>query len=463
MLKKKILACVLVFALLFLTACGGDAAEKNAEEDVKVFGATESKDPLRICVDLQDFGTSNVGRLHTAMYDFWSTLKNTGKLEDVVIEYIPSPRGMSGDTQDVSARAAAIDRIRAEIMAGEGPDVFLMTYMVYHGPMGCEYDETDILFKYPEKAMANGVFLPLDEYIENNTQFAEWDKFTKPVMDAGRNEEGQQIIPLTYTFPLLCYPKSEWEHTPDKSLTWNDLLSDPELSVYGKDLANCSESFVDFYTKEELDGILWHMRYILGKYADYESEELLFTEEELLQRVNEILLLDRKDRYTEVEGACERFAGIRLAQREIDKPTTFLPLYSDDGGIVASIENFAAVNRNTDRPEDAFTVIDLLMSKHLQQSSAIYTDLLYNKDSIPMHEELFQESAPLATSNYFMTEENFEAFCTVREQLTGANFEAEWMEMLDVLLAHCRNPEPGTTVETYVHEFYEDMQRRVRE
>ena len=156
----------------------------------------------------------------------------------MVLEILPPPQDWEGHSNG-TARGAALTRLRTEIMSGEGPDVFLMRYTPYSGIDGNDYENTDFLFRYPEKAMETGLFLPLDEYIENNAELAEWDKLTQPVLDAGRNEEGLQIIPLNYTFPLLGYPKSEWEHIPDKKYTWNDMLENPELLPYSLDLANC--------------------------------------------------------------------------------------------------------------------------------------------------------------------------------------------------------------------------------
>ena len=93
---------------------------------------------------------------------------------------------------DPTLRKTVLQRIRTEIMAGEGPDVFLMRYtpawkFAAGGVMiENDYEGTDFLFRYPEKAMETGLFLPLDEYIENNAELGEWDEIVQPVLDAGR-------------------------------------------------------------------------------------------------------------------------------------------------------------------------------------------------------------------------------------------------------------------------------------
>ena len=465
---RKIIACLMVLAFLCLTACGSESSVE-CTDDVIVYDEAETKDPLRICVDLQNFASSATSPEYEAMKELIAELKSAG-LEDVVVEYIPSPYEFDGTKVDIdnSSRASAIDRVRVEIMSGGGPDVFLATYMKDWGDEnGPNFDRTDSLFKYPRKAMENGLFLPLDEYIENNTKYTEWDKLTQPVLEAGRNEEGQQIIPLSYTFPVLAYPKSEWEHTPDKKYTWNDLLTNPELVPLSLDLANCnSESGGLSYGP---DGDSTHRKnsgylsYIMGVYADFEAEKLNFTEEELLERVNEILELKLGDSYESVDAAAEVYAGIGLSDSTFHQPMTFLPLYNVNGGITAEIEAFAAVNRNTKRPEDAFRVIDLLLSKNFPQYRMFYRDLTgYN--TIPMHEEMFQESTPIKCRSFKMTAENFEAFSKVREQITEANFTSEGTYLLDSMLARCSDAwYYKESVEDIVHEYYTDLERRVRE
>ena len=60
--------------------------------------------------------------------------------------------------------------------------------------------------------MKNHLSLPLDNYIEN-AKYMGWDKFLPVVMDAGRNDEGQQII------PLCCFFEAVYPHSPPSTAT----------------------------------------------------------------------------------------------------------------------------------------------------------------------------------------------------------------------------------------------------
>lgn len=446
-MKKICVFSVLLSMLLILVGC------QEKETDFAYTTTEISDDPLVICVDIEGSGGNIVIR-EKAMNELMYSLEHTAGLTDAAVLFIP-PSG--------TERKTYIDRLRVEIMAGGGPDVFLMAY--HSG-----FDEgSDLnLFEYPQKVMEAGLFLPLDEYMENHTQFTEWDKQTQGVMAAGRNEEGQQIIPLSYSLPVICYPKSMVDYTPTRELSWNDMLTDPELSPYALDLANCFDWEPD---TEGWNGVTrYYMEYILGELADFEQEELLFTEEELLQRVNEILALDTDDANDDLNdkynGAIEEWVGLGLSARSYNKPITMIPMYSDDGGVTATISAYAAINRNTTRPEEAFAVIDLLMSEKVQVDHHFYSSYIYGAlRALPMHEELFQEETASGGSGYYLTDENFQELCEVRDQITGANFGGRYREVLnEMLLIRCRNAQAdGTTVEELVHEVYEDLQRRVRE
>ena len=453
---------ILLCMLFALSGCSGKAEYDFTTSKV-------SKDPLVICFDLENFtvdGGSAITR-NTTIPDFVNVLEQTGGLNDVAITFIP-PMG--------AERAAYLDRMRVEIMAGGGPDVFLMAC---HGLKINEttgaVEETENLFEFPENAMEIGLFLPLDDYMENHTQYTEWDKQTQAVLAAGRNEEGQQLIPLVYSLPVIVYDREEFEYTPTRELSWNDMLHDPELAPYALDLANCTDYWNGSWDHDNggepvLQG---YLDYILGEIVDAENEELKFTEEELLQRINEILALDRDDVHDDSEqdyySGIEEYLGRNLCVQSYSKPLTMIPMYSDDGGVTARIEKYAAINRNTKRPEEAFTVIDVLMSEHVQQNNKLYVSSYLWMDgvSMPMHEDLFQKDTAGQYGMFYLTDENYRELCEVRDQITGANFDGRSVTILNDLLFdtfqayYQENPEK--TVEELVHETYMDLRRRVRE
>ncbi len=190
---KKII-CILLVLLMFTAAFSGCAREPGT---------------LQILVDLGSVDTSYV---EAALTDLKSFVVNTAEIpeEDFVFECLP----LKGPE-----RETVLERIRTEIMSGEGPNLFIVqTHSSLWEPL---------LFEMPEKAMELGFFLPLDEYIAN-AEYAEWDKFTPTIMEIGRNEEGQLLIPLAYELPSAVYRKEDISHTPT-NMTWEELKSEEDL------------------------------------------------------------------------------------------------------------------------------------------------------------------------------------------------------------------------------------------
>ena len=193
---KKILSAILIFVFVSLSACAGEFESKS-------FGDEITNDTLRICVDCRTTSSqyssdlsAKEAEVKQCFEGLVEDIKDACDIEQVAFEVLPI---------EGSERKTALQRLRTEIMAGSGPDVFIM-----NGASGSlEFGYDDALFNFPEKNMEMGLFLPLDEYMENNTQFTDWSNQTGTIMAAGRNDEGQVIVPMTYTFPVLVYPKNE--------------------------------------------------------------------------------------------------------------------------------------------------------------------------------------------------------------------------------------------------------------
>lgn len=423
-------------------------------------GCTGEPEPLRICVDLESvfgvYGVIGSANIKNAMYDLESSLKSTAEIADYVIEYIP---GYGPEREN------ALDRIRTEVMSGRGPDVFLTHCM------GGESSDVlgEALFQIPEKAMELGLFLPLDEYIDN-AEYAEWNKFTQVVMDAGKYKGEQQIVPLTYSVHTAAYLAKDLSYTPTH-MTWEEMLNSEKLYDTAARLGD-AETMIRSYDSP--------IDYILGNLADYKEEKLAFTEEELYQRVTEICELTAYTRETKpyyIEGWSEGSIGYLFIapERRIDEcvnginqndEITLVPLYSDDGGCTAIILTFAAVNRNTMRPKDAFTVIDCLMATGKQKHSPIFIEYIYRgmyNASMPMHDELMSKINP--TDKFVdLSDENFAKLSEVREIITNVHFAGALnVELEQMMRDSVKAYSNGKDYRDIVHEAYSTMKQIMAE
>lgn len=457
---KRIVSILLVCALSVL--CIGCKSKSHS----LFTGSKGGQNSLWIVVDLRQ--ASKESDLSSDVASFQDSVEDVvvEDIEEVVFECIP-PEGAERDT--------AIDRIRTEIMSGGGPDVFIAQ---------CDNQWEPMLFQMPEKAMALDLFLPLDEYIEN-AEHAEWDKFTQSVMEAGRDDEGQQLVPLSYILPAAMYRESDVSHTP-KQMTWEDMKNDEALQDAVVRLG------AGFDSAGEWD---FPIEYLLGKLADYKAEELLFTEDELLDHVNTIIQLSdyyEENAYAEKEYSTKTHLGLwfnlsgitahgpsgtydasqsggRLNGLTEQDPLTLVPFYSDDGGNTAVITAFAAVNRNTRRPEDAFKVIDLLMSTGRQTNSTMFAYHIYSYVGMPMHEEVMSQKYEMrvnAVSNswFSLDDNNFRKVCAVRDQITAAQFSGALNVELENMMVNCyRAHLNGEDYTNLVHEAYVAMEQMMAE
>lgn len=431
-------------------------------------GCTDKSEPLRVLVDA-DGADWEVNSCKGIMEEFLKSVEAMGGPSNVELEVLPA----LGD-----AREAAIDRIRTEIMSGSGPDVFIV-----RSDVGGNLRE--LLFPIAEKALENGFFLPLDDYIEK-AQFMEWDKHTKAIMDAGRNEYGQQIIPLMYTIPLTFYREEDIpEVKTGVETTWQDMIEDKSgiLSTAATWNHRKFEAFHFAHADNH------YIEYILGDFADYESDKLLFSEEGLLERTTEVLEMEKayeEKAFTDIphyqtpmfigydydvqygqsinfwrdtRANGDPYNGIRYKDAQ-----TMIPIYSDDGGVTATISAFAAINGNTKYAEDAFFIVDLLLSPMYQQGFDLYDEYFASTTpGIPVHEDLMQKAYPIGKI-FFITDENYKEYSRVREQITRVLFRGDLMEVFDMMDTQCHHAyEKGEDIAPIVSDYYGMLKQMIAE
>lgn len=416
---EKLAALFLVLALLcalFLACESGDSVpeestpllESSAPESSSSLNPESAS--LRVLVDIEfssPWANSPAEGMGKRLVD---NLKLSGEKVDlgpVEFEYLP---------KEGEAREAALTHMRTEIMSGKGPDLFIC---------GCTNPQIDEqpLFRFPDQVMKQHLFLPLDEYFAS-AQFTDLDKLLPIAMEAGRNEEGQQLVPLAFTMPITVFRKSEVQHEHSKTMTRAEQLAGDDamkLSAAAEP-ANCLYRSAGF---REL--------------ADYESETLCFSEEELgayLEECGRLFSeqdgLDAPDCFT--TGLCANFIDVPGAEvmyfdsshhgglRSTDT-FTMVPVYSNEGGYIAYITSFAAINRNTEKPEEAFLLLDYLLSPAGARSE-LYGRLL-DQVGMPVHMDLGEMGASVAAvagGVWWMSDENYAEYCSLRDNISAMRF-----------------------------------------
>lgn len=305
-------------------------------------------------------------------------------------------------SSEVQERSAAVTRIRTEMMSGEGPDVFICICRRME-------DEPEPLFLFPMQLANREMFLCLDDYIPK-AELMEWDALVGNIMEAGKTSQGQMLLPLAFTFPVAMVEESYYHESVDEEIavhgTWEEQVTSSN-SIYRS--ACGSNIFTGF-----------------AAMADYEKEALAFTEEELFHHA--------KQEFAVPQSTWDRLAFIGLFQSpdygpkyfQLDQnepPLKMIPKFNISGGITGRVTAYAAINKNTACPEEAFRVVDALLSKNVQMNSELY-GLFFG---MPTHSELGQESAPARSpmGTWHMTEENFAQYVSLREKINSVSLYSQ--------------------------------------
>ena len=453
----SLLLCVLLVCACF-SACSGEKQPSDLPEQSQEQPQEQSQEqtdgsaqkPLRVLLDQAANAPGDALWLsdEDIAEDLLERVKKLGGPTDIEVEIVPD--GFMGHKEE---RQTELTRIRVEIMSGAGPDLFICTSLP-----PCANNDYPALFQFPEQAMRRGLFLNLDEYIEN-AQFMEWDKLNSTVMSAGKTESGQYLLPLAYMFPLTYFLSDDVPPYP-VSTTWADVASgnDPVLGTSMETISN-------FWYGTDFLSFTW------ANLADYDTGKLLLTEEDLLQRAKDARALLENNttdlphfRWTMFK---DQFAVNTLLTDGVDDnevyqgitfkdDLTMVPLYCDEGGTVAPVRAYAGINAATERPEDAFFVLDVLLSEDFQRNSDLFLE--WENGVMPVCDEITGVMLPGA----------LEGYREARSQITSARIVSPLDTSINFALSEYQwKPDDGEatdgTLEELVSEAYREMKRMLDE
>lgn len=334
-------------------------------------------------------------------------------------------------------RSTSLTRIRTEIMAGKGPDLFICAQRLYGVSSGP--DDTS-LFNFPVQAMSNHMFMQLDDYIEK-AEYMEWDKLQPDIMAVGRNDEGQQLLPLTYTFEASFFDSS-YKTESQFPMTWDEMIDDPDPNI--RALA-CYARLQD----------------IFGNLSDYDKGVPAFTEEELkrvaAKQFAAYQTIPEGMREEQPNMSAMTLESLSYGDISLDdnQEYTIIPAYNLSGGITANITTFAAINRNARHPDEAFKIVDYLLSPRVQQTSPIFQDRM---EGLPVYVGTGGEDTP-SSSAWKMNEANFKQISEAQKQINIVKFPGP----LDLCLWQVEVTKDDKVLEKSAHEQYVLMEMLLAE
>lgn len=128
-------------------------------------------------------------------------------------------------------REAELTRLRTEIMAGGGPDAFVLG-AVLPGTRMDEGKSQEPLFPNVEKSMYSHLFLDLEDMAQNS-EIVDLESCNQVVMDVGVTSQGRFLLPLTYTFSALLFDRSALNDPDYTFSTLEELLQSDEEALKG--------------------------------------------------------------------------------------------------------------------------------------------------------------------------------------------------------------------------------------
>lgn len=189
---KRFISLLLAMTLLcaLCAGCNGDKQLANA---------TPQQDPdapctLRVVTESTaascNYMDPGVSFLVDAIYNTINYYKSAHQNVDVELEILPGTE---------EARNARLQALRTEIMAGKGPDLFLLPAGRLSGEEGWEMPA---LFQNVEQAMQNGHFADLSAFYDADTEL-KTDELQRSIMDAGVVDGKRFILPLGFDCSLF--------------------------------------------------------------------------------------------------------------------------------------------------------------------------------------------------------------------------------------------------------------------
>ena len=311
------------------------------------------------------------------------------------------PISSIGNPDNLQARELEIERIRTAIMAGNGPDIFLMNSCLFNDPK---------LIPDPEQSMNNGLFVDISEYYDADTAL-EKHKLVTSIMDAGVVDNARYILPLRFDFPVAYVDLEQFE-LEGGSL---EMLDNSLLQFYENILDTQNEKLASSVTLSEHVVRRFPLNF-LSKAVDYRSSKITLSTAELedflksLQTIRNISIY-KNDNWlyaynsslpfvlnsyligdgTWFDYQCMYIGRMRdithnaVFSNLLNKKIEMIPVKSTDGKIVADITYWGAIGYGCENIPLAYEFLREFLTKEIQWENNSDTASLIDYNGWPVY------------------------------------------------------------------------------
>lgn len=306
-----------------LWGCGTE--EKSEEEKI-----------LRVVTD---------GRLYTDVEFAARFLEGVDSGIEVRIQRLPD---------DKAEREIEIQKLRTEIMAGKGPDVYLIDG-------GEEYGEEFLpLLENPYQTMQSGALAPLDALMEEDSYWED-DTYRDVILKAGQYDGHQYILPMSVSYYVLPRETDMEEMTEDTLGEWLEQARNSQ----------------DIRLKTAFWSSLWaQSARWMQPAADYERGEVLFNKEKWIKFSDQYFQfhIDVGEEVHET-GNWYNFEMLSSAVFSDKTSSIDLQVVPDlEGRKMASIQTYGAVGMSSDLKQEAYDFLMLFLNDRSQKYSREHSE-----------------------------------------------------------------------------------------
>ena len=364
-MKKKMKAlliyiCVLVLLLSSLSGCGAasedmdtapekvDAAQENAET------TPEGKELWVLSIN------SGTGRIIQSIAKQFEE-----ENPDVKIRITNGPE--NGEETGVW-----LEQLRTQIMAGEGPDIFLLP---------AENISAASPIQDVNQFMRAGLCLDITDYYDKDEELPK-SGFANAVMDTGVVDGTRYVLPLWFNFPVIY---ADVQQLKAHDLTVEDLQNGISS------LADLSQTLEPGAIGSDYGDWFFNLYWMngLSQLIDYEAQKVILEKQELVEYLANYRTLTAwgisissgsptlsgyvgsdsfwtKDGQYIFLGTLGNLAqNLRIAKADGIELAT-IPMRASDGSLIANISYYGAIGANTKHPDVAYEFLRQLLLEETQ-------------------------------------------------------------------------------------------------
>ena len=311
------------------------------------------------------------------------------QLADAVQRFTEKHKGYRVELESLpkqgEGRTEMLQKIRAELMAGEGPDVLLLcnAYSDYD-----RLNPREPLLADVELAMRNGLFYDISKFYDGDTALKK-EELQPVVMEAGVLDGERYVLPLRFDIPVMFVEKNRFAKiglstdffeknildlidyfvsTKDNAIAINffpqDIQPQFTMNVFPQ-LFDYEEGTVTV-TREEMETYLrayqaYRLRHVQAVKSDPISEAVEVQQyfrygKYWTKQTDNFMLIQS------LEDALEIMAIGKMKEAEL----AAYPLRSMDGSVVADITFYGAVSAGSKNPELAYDFICYFLTEDFQ-------------------------------------------------------------------------------------------------